>query len=114
FAELPQFIDTPVKHYSSGMYMRLAFATAINVDAEILLIDEVLAVGDEAFQQKYHEAIADFQRQGLTMIVVSHDLALLQRLCKRGVYLQHGRVAALGDIEDVVEVYHKDAAVPAS
>jgi homopolymeric O-antigen transport system ATP-binding protein len=105
FAELEQFIDTPVKHYSSGMYMRLAFAAAINVDAEVLLIDEVLAVGDQGFQEKCHRAIAEFQKAGMTMIVVSHDLGLIQRFCQRAVYLQGGVIAACGETPSVLKAY---------
>jgi ABC-type polysaccharide/polyol phosphate transport system ATPase subunit len=105
FAELEQFIDTPVKHYSSGMYMRLAFAAAINVDAEILLIDEVLAVGDQDFQQKCHKAIGEFQSAGITMIVVSHDAGLIQRFCHRAVYLRGGRLEACGDTVAVLKAY---------
>lgn len=105
FAELEQFIDTPVKHYSSGLYMRLAFAAAINVDAEVLLIDEVLAVGDQEFQEKCHKAIGEFQKAGMTMVVVSHDLGLIQRFCGRAVYLRGGTVAACGDTASVLKAY---------
>ena len=105
FAELEQFIDTPVKHYSSGMYMRLGFATAINVDADILLIDEVLAVGDQEFQAKCYGAIAAFQRQGITMVMVSHDLGLIEQFCGRAIYLRSGLVAAQGAARDVIGAY---------
>lgn len=105
FAELEQFIDTPVKHYSSGMYMRLAFASAINVDADILLIDEVLAVGDQGFQEKCHTTIGEFQRAGMTIVVVSHDLSLIQRFCQRAVYLRGGTIAACGETHSVLKAY---------
>lgn len=105
FAELEQFIDTPVKHYSSGMAMRLGFAVAISVDAEVLLIDEVLAVGDRHFQKKCLRAIEEFQRQGLTILMVSHDPALIQRFCHRALLLQQGRVVAWGPPSEVVERY---------
>ena len=105
FAELEQFIDTPVKHYSSGMYMRLAFAAAINVDADILLIDEVLAVGDQEFQVKCQKAIEEFQKAGMTMVVVSHDLGLIQRFCQRAVYLRGGTIAACGRTPAVLKAY---------
>jgi ABC-type polysaccharide/polyol phosphate transport system ATPase subunit len=105
FAELEQFIDTPVKHYSSGMHMRLGFATAINVDADIFLMDEVLAVGDQHFQEKCLEAIAAFQRQGVTMVLVSHDLPLIRRFCQRSLLLQQGGAAACGPSPEVIDRY---------
>lgn len=90
FAEIEPFIDMQVKHYSSGMYTRLAFAVAVNVEPEILLVDEVLAVGDEAFQQKCLERIKVFQRGGVTILFVTHSADLVRQICDRGVVLDHG------------------------
>lgn len=92
FAAIADFIDTQVKFYSSGMYVRLAFAVAVHTDPDILLVDEVLAVGDEAFQRKCMDRIREFQRQGRTIIIVSHSLGQITELCSRGVLLDHGRV----------------------
>ncbi len=92
FSGIEQFIDTPVKFYSSGMYVRLAFAVAVNVDPDILLVDEVLAVGDEAFQRKCLDKIRSFQRDGKTIVFVTHGLDLARELCDRVVLLDHGRV----------------------
>ena len=105
FAELEQFIDTPVKHYSSGMYMRLGFATAINVDADIFLMDEVLAVGDQRFQEKCLQAIESFKHRGLTVVIVSHDLSLVERFCPHALLLQHGQVVSYGRTQDVLDSY---------
>ena len=97
FAELEEFIDDPVKHYSSGMYVRLGFAVAVHVDPDILLVDEVLAVGDEAFQQKCLAKIEEFQQQGRTILVVSHALDLVARVCDRAIVLDHGSLVFDGD-----------------
>ena len=105
FAELEQLIDTPVKHYSSGMYMRLGFATAINVDADIFLMDEVLAVGDQRFQEKCLQAIESFKHRGLTVVIVSHDLSLVERFCPHALLLQHGQVMSYGRTQDVLDSY---------
>jgi ABC-type polysaccharide/polyol phosphate transport system ATPase subunit len=105
FSELERFIDTPVKHYSSGMYMRLGFAVAISVDPDILIVDEVLAVGDEAFQRKCLERIADLRRRGTTVIFVSHVLPLVEQLCDRAVWLERGVIRARGDARAVVRAY---------
>jgi ABC-2 type transport system ATP-binding protein len=99
FSELGDFIDDPVKHYSSGMYVRLGFAVAVHVDPDILLIDEVLAVGDEAFARKCLDKIEEFQRDGRTILFVSHALDLVERICDRAVVLHHGEVAYDGDPE---------------
>src|SRR5437588_405301 len=101
FAELSEFIDTPIKHYSSGMVMRLAFAVAINVDPDILLTDEVLAVGDEAFQRKCLEYIAELRKRGVTIIFVSHALDAVRALCSRAIWLDHGRLIADGPSGEV-------------
>jgi ABC-type polysaccharide/polyol phosphate transport system ATPase subunit len=105
FSELERFIDTPVKHYSSGMYMRLGFAIAINVDPDILLTDEVLAVGDEGFQRKCLDKIADLQARGKTILFVSHSMEAIRNLCTRVVWLNKGQVQAIGDVERVVDTY---------
>ena len=105
FAELRQFIDAPVKTYSSGMYMRLGFAVAIHVDPEVLLIDEVLAVGDEAFTRKCLDKIGEFRRRGKTILLVTHSLGLVERMCDDVLWLRHGRVADRGDPKRVVDAY---------
>lgn len=97
FSELEDFIDNPVKHYSSGMYVRLGFAVAVHVDPDILLVDEVLAVGDEAFAKKCLDKIGEFQREGRTILFVTHSLDLVDQICDRGVVLDHGRVVFDGD-----------------
>lgn len=96
FSELEDFIDNAVKHYSSGMYMRLGFAVAVNVDPDILLVDEVLAVGDEHFQQKCLGKIEQFQAEGRTILFVTHALGLVERICDRALVLDSGRIAAEG------------------
>lgn len=105
FSELAEFIDTPVKRYSSGMYVRLGFAVAAHSDPDILLVDEVLAVGDAAFQQKCFGKIREFQRQGVTIVLVSHALSLVEQFCHRALLLDHGRVTAEGSPQDVVQRY---------
>jgi len=97
FSELEEFIDNPVKHYSSGMYVRLGFAVAVHVDPDILLVDEVLAVGDEAFARKCLDKIAEFRREGRTILFVTHALDLVDQICDRGIVLDHGRVVFDGD-----------------
>ncbi|MBI3958759.1 MAG: ABC transporter ATP-binding protein [Chloroflexi bacterium] len=105
FSELEQFIDMPVKHYSSGMYTRLAFAVSIHVDPEILLVDEVLAVGDGAFQRKCMESIGELRRSGVTILLVSHDLETVARLCHTAVWLDKGEVHAIGEGRLVINDY---------
>ena len=105
FAELESFIDEPVRAYSSGMYMRLGFAVAVHTDPDILLIDEILAVGDELFQQKCSEKIAEFQRRGKTIIFVSHDLQAVERWCEEAVWLDEGIVRGRGSPKEVIELY---------
>lgn len=105
FAGLSHFIDIPVKDYSSGMYMRLAFAVASHVDAEVLLIDEVLSVGDTAFRKKGYQRIRDYQSSGGTILLVSHDLPVIERLCQRALLLQNGRIVAEGPARPVIERY---------
>jgi ABC-type polysaccharide/polyol phosphate transport system ATPase subunit len=110
FAELEDFIDAPVKTYSSGMYMRLGFSVAINVNPEILLIDEVLAVGDASFIPKCLDRIDDFRRRKKTILFVSHDLATVTKICDRVVWLKNGRVAATGEPKRIVDAYLQDIA----
>ncbi len=108
FAELEDYIDVPVKHYSSGMYVRLAFAVSVYLDAEILLVDEVLAVGDAAFQQKCLDHLFTLQRSGVTILLVSHDLDAVQRLCHRAFWFDHGRIRMEGAPAGVVQAYLDD------
>jgi len=105
FAEIGKFIDTPVKHYSSGMYVRLAFSVAAHLEPEILLVDEVLAVGDTAFQKKCLGKMDDVAQQGRTVLFVSHNMGLIQNLCHRGILLQKGAISKDGDISGAVEAY---------
>jgi len=103
FAELAPFIDNQVKHYSSGQYVRLGFAVAVHVSPDILLVDEVLAVGDESFQRKCLNKITEFQQRGCTILFVTHALDLIPRICSRGVVLDHGRVLHDGDPVEAAE-----------
>ena len=105
FSEVEKFIDTPVKHYSSGMYVRLAFAVAAHFEPEILLIDEVLAVGDASFQKKCLGKMDDVANEGKTIILVSHNMASIQNLCSRSILLEKGMVAKNGTTDDVIEAY---------
>jgi ABC-type polysaccharide/polyol phosphate transport system ATPase subunit len=105
FAELEDFIDSQVKHYSSGMFVRLGFAVAVHVDPEILLIDEVLAVGDEAFQRKCIRRVRDLQREGRTIVFVTHAVQQVHQICDGAVMLDHGRIRALGDVSSVIKEY---------
>ncbi|HEX9824447.1 MAG TPA: ABC transporter ATP-binding protein [Actinomycetota bacterium] len=105
FAELGRFIDNQVKHYSSGMFVRLGFAVAVHVDPEILLVDEVLAVGDEGFQQKCLARVRRFQEEGRTMVIVSHDVDLIGRVCDEAIMLDGGHVRTAGDAHDVAKEF---------
>src|SRR5262247_460179 len=105
FAELREFIDAPVKTYSSGMYMRLGFAVAIHVNPDVLLVDEVLAVGDEGFTRKCLDKIGEFRRRGRTILLVTHSLGLVEKMCDDVLWLRHGRVADRGDPKRVVDAY---------
>ena len=107
FAELTEFGEALVKQYSSGMYARLAFAVATEIDPDILLVDEVLAVGDEPFQQKCMERMHHFRRQGKTILFVSHDTGAIQSLCDRVILLHQGQVVADGKPEPVIARYHR-------
>ena len=105
FADVERFIDTPVKRYSSGMYVRLAFAVAAHLEPEILVVDEVLAVGDAAFQRKCLGKMGDVSREGRTVLFVSHNIAAVQQLTQRAILLQSGRLVTSGPTQDVVDVY---------
>ena len=105
FAEVEQFLDTPVKRYSSGMYVRLAFAVAAHLEPEILIVDEVLAVGDAAFQKKCLGKMAEVGREGRTVLFVSHNMAAVQNLCNRAVLLESGKVNKIGSVEEVSRSY---------
>jgi ABC-2 type transport system ATP-binding protein len=105
FAELEAFIDNQVKHYSSGMFVRLGFAVAVHVNPSILLVDEVLAVGDEAFQRKCLARVREFQREGRTIVLVTHAMQLVGQICQSAVMLDKGQVAASGDVHDVIREY---------
>ncbi|MDJ0316486.1 ABC transporter ATP-binding protein [Arthrobacter antibioticus] len=102
FAEIGKFIDTEVKFYSSGMYLRLAFSVAVHTDPEVFLVDEILAVGDEPFQRKCIAKIQELAAEGKTLLVVSHDLNLVSRICDRGVLLDHGEIIFDGPIDAAV------------
>lgn len=105
FAGLERFIDSPVKNYSSGMYVRLGFSVAINVDPDVLLVDEVLAVGDEEFQRKCLERVADLRDAGKTIVVVTHSLTTVRSLCDQAAWLENGVVRELGDASEVTDAY---------
>ena len=109
FAGIRDFIDQPVKHYSSGMYVRLGFAVAVEVDPDILLIDEVLAVGDISFQRKCLDKMAEFRKRGKTMLIISHDLATIQRISDRILVLDEGKVMGIGSPESMLEAYQSSA-----
>ena len=107
FAGIDSFLDTPVKWYSSGMYVRLGFAVAAHLDAEILLVDEVLAVGDEAFQARCLARVEELRRGGATIVLISHDLAAVERVCERVLLIERGRVALEGDPHSVIRGYRE-------
>ena len=110
FSGVGDFLDIPVKHYSSGMYMRLAFYIATQVDTDILLLDEVLAVGDAAFQEQCLDRMRHAARQGTTILIVSHDLGSITEFCKRGLYMEQGRLIMDASMVEVVNRYRKDTA----
>jgi lipopolysaccharide transport system ATP-binding protein len=111
FSEIGRFIDTPVKRYSSGMYVRLAFAIAAHLEPEVLLVDEVLAVGDAAFQRRCLGKMGEVAREGRTIIFVSHNMTAIQTLCSRAVWLEHGRVVKEGAVRPTVSEYLRRATV---
>lgn len=105
FAEVARFLDTPIKHFSSGMYMRLAFAVAAHLDCEILIVDEVLAVGDAVFQQKCLGKMEDISKAGRTVLFVSHNMSAVKKLCSKGIILRDGRASDLLKVDDLVQSY---------
>jgi len=105
FSELENYIDNPVRTYSSGMYMRLAFSVAINVDADILLIDEILSVGDEHFQKKCYAKMKELKKQGKTMVFVTHSMSAVRELCDRSIWLYEGKIKMDGATSEVVDAY---------
>lgn len=107
FSELGELIDSPVRTYSSGQYMRLAFSIAINVDAEILLIDEILAVGDQHFQEKCFDKLEELKQNEKTIVIVSHGLSSIKKLCGRGVWIHNGKIKMDGKINSVIDEYVK-------
>ena len=110
FAELESFIDAPVRTYSSGMYIRLGFSVAVNVDPDILLVDEVLAVGDESFSHKCLDKMSAFKKAGKTIVLVTHDLPTVERFCEQAVWLDRGCLQAQGDPRQVVDAYRQEVA----
>jgi lipopolysaccharide transport system ATP-binding protein len=108
FAEIEKFIDTPVKHYSSGMYVRLAFAVAAHLEPEILVVDEVLAVGDIQFQKKCLGKMDEVARGGRTVLFVSHNLSAMQQLCQKGIYIKAGKLEKISNMNSVVDSYQRD------
>jgi ABC-type polysaccharide/polyol phosphate transport system ATPase subunit len=111
--EKEAYYEAPVRTYSNGMYVRLGFAVAVHTDPEIILVDESMAVGDEAFQEKCYARIAEFQRAGKTILFVSHDMGAVRRVASRAVWLQKGRVMADGGVEEVIRAYHTSVGLPA-
>lgn len=111
FSEIEKFLDTPVKRYSSGMYVRLAFAVAAHLDPEILIVDEVLAVGDQQFQKKCLGKMEDFTKTGRTVLFVSHNMSAIHRLCSRTILLDQGRVVMSGHTDDVIRKYIEGGAI---
>jgi ABC-type polysaccharide/polyol phosphate transport system ATPase subunit len=107
FAELEEFVDLPLKNYSSGMVVRLAFAITVEVDADVLLIDEVLAVGDAAFQQKCFEQFEQLKREGRTIVLVTHDMSAVERFCHRAMLIDRGRVRSIGDPHQIALAYNE-------
>src|SRR5258708_6726215 len=107
FSGIRQFIDVPVKRYSTGMYLRLGFAIAAHLEPDILLLDEVLAVGDAAFQEKCHARIAELREAGVTMVLISHDLRAVLKLCDRALLLERGRIVGVGSPAEIVSEYQK-------
>jgi len=107
FSELAEFIDAPIRTYSSGMYARLGFAVATAHQPEILIVDEILSVGDEAFQRKCTDRITGFRENGATVLMVSHNLDLIAGMCNRAAWLDHGKLIHIGNAEEVVAKYRE-------
>lgn len=110
FSELEEFIDNPVRTYSSGMYMRLAFSVAINVDADILLIDEILSVGDQRFQDKCFERLEELKNSDKTIVIVTHNLDSIRKLCSRAIWIKDGVICMDGPTNEVADCYLKEVA----
>lgn len=113
FSGIGEFIDEPLRTYSSGMVMRLAFSVAINLDPEVLLVDEVLAVGDAAFQEKCFERLREFRHSGKTLLCVSHSTGTVREMCDRAIWLDHGELMMTGTIGDVIDAYEGHRATAA-
>jgi len=113
FSGVGEFIEQPLRTYSAGMVMRLAFSVAINIDPDILVVDEALAVGDQAFHAKCFDRMLDFRKAGKTMLVVSHSPATLRHMCDRAIWLDHGRIVEHGALDEVLEAYESRSANPA-
>ncbi len=111
FAELWDFIDAPMRTYSSGMWARLGFAVATDIQPDILIIDEVLSVGDEAFQRKSSARMQEFRQRGATILFVSHSMSLIEEICHRAAWINHGQLMALGNVSDVVYAYRQSQPV---
>ena len=107
FSEVEEFMDTAVKNYSSGMYMRLAFSVAIHVDPDILVVDEVLAVGDAAFQKKCINKIMDFKNSGKTIVFVSHDMNSIKMICDRVFFIKKGGEMIEGSVDEMIDLYNR-------
>ena len=107
FSELEEFIDGPVKFYSSGMYVRLGFAVAVNMDPDVLVVDEVLAVGDERFQRKCIDRVKQFQKEGRTILLVTHSADTVRSICDRGVVLSHGRLVGEGEPGEATRIFRE-------
>ncbi len=107
FSELGEFIEAPLRTYSSGMWARLGFSVAMDVDPDILILDEILSVGDESFQQKCLNRIGQYTQGKATILLVSHNMALVEQMCQRALWLDHGEVKAVGEAPDVIEKYRK-------
>jgi ABC-type polysaccharide/polyol phosphate transport system ATPase subunit len=108
FSEIEEFIDQPIKHYSSGMYMRLAFSIAIHVKPEILIVDEILGVGDASFQEKCFKKMEEFKTNGVTIILVSHNLNQIEKFCNRVIYINHHRIQHDGHANKAIKIYASD------
>ncbi len=107
FADIGEFINQPIKHYSTGMFARLAFAVAINIEPEILIVDEILSVGDVSFQKKCFEKFDEFVKNGKTILYVSHNLDTIKKYCTKAIWLEKGRIAGIGEPDKIIEEYYR-------
>lgn len=105
FSELGDFIDTPVKHYSSGMYMRLGFSVAVHTDPEILLIDEIFAVGDSEFQKKCFRVMEEFKKKNVTILFITHDMQTVESFCEKAIYIEKGHLECIGNVKQIIKQY---------